>query len=253
MKIHEYYKLTAKASLNGSMAALIPATIIIGGNLLYLRNREIMGFSVPFLLYSLVCFQIYLFRMKQSMTIEENMVTSRKPNQTLFEANNLLVINQNLQAPSVLFFFPDGQLAGKFEKYRCKDFLLFKRSKLYVLCNQSDQILGYYKIKGSKKIEVFNDLHTYLGCFEITKKGKKELLDASGKFIGAVEGASFFMDERISDNHERLLIRLQKGWMPVEWSNLFPEPNTPVLSFSKPISDKEKLLRMSFLVHEFLI
>jgi hypothetical protein len=61
------------------------------------------------------------------------------------------------------------------------------------------------------------------------------------------------MDERMNDNHGRQLIRLQKGWMPVEWSNLFPEPNTPVLSFSKSISDKEKLLRMSFLVHEFLI
>jgi hypothetical protein len=253
MKIHEYYKIKAKVSLNGSIAALIPAILIIGWNLLYFRNREIMGFSVPFLLYSLICFQIYLFRMKQSISIEENMFTSRKLYQTLFEAKDLLVVNLNIQVPIIFLFFPDGRLAGKLKKYRRKELILFTRSDLYVLCDQSDQILGFYKIKGSKKIEVFNDLHTYLGCFEISKKGKKELLDAAGKFIGAVEGVSFFMDERMNDNHERQLIRLQKGWMPVEWSNLFPEPNTPVLSFSKPISDKEKLLRMSFLVHEFLI
>jgi hypothetical protein len=253
MKIHEYYQTTAKVSLNGSIASLFPAILIVGSNLSFFHNKEIMALTLPFLIYSLICFQIYLFRIKQSVTIEENMTISRKLHQNLFEARHLLVVYLNTQFPRVLLYFPDGHLAGELKKYRGGKSTLFNRSKLYVLYNYSDQIQGFFKINGSKKIEVFNVKNTYLGCFEKTKKGKEEFLNASGKYIGEVEGAPFFMDERIYDNVEQQLIRLRRGWMPVEWSRLFPDPNTPVLTFSEPISEKEKLLRMSFLINEFFI
>jgi hypothetical protein len=41
--------------------------------------------------------------------------------------------------------------------------------------------------------------------------------------------------------------------MPVEWSSVFPEPNTPVLSLSENLTEKDKLLRMSFLINEYFI
>lgn len=71
--------------------------------------------------------------------------------------------------------------------------------------------------------------------------------------MGAVEGSSIFMDEKVFTQENRPIGRLRRGWMPLEWSELFPEPNTPVLSFTEVMSEKDKLLRMSFIVNEYFI
>jgi hypothetical protein len=252
MKIHEYYQNTARLSLNDSILALLPAILIVVGNLSFFHNKEIMLLTIPFLFYSLISFQVYLFRLNQSFSIERNITSSREFYQTLFEARHLLVVFLNTQFPRVLLYFPDGHLAGELRKYCGKRIPLFNRIKIYALYNDADEILAFYKIKG-KKIEAFNEKNSFLGYFERTKKGKKELQDASGKFIGAIEGSSFYMDERIYDNGANQVGRLRRGWMPLEWSSFFPEPNTPVLTFSEQLSEKEKLLRMSFLINEYFI
>lgn len=82
---------------------------------------------------------------------------------------------------------------------------------------------------------------------------KKELMDQSGKYIGMVEGAKAFMDVHVYDRKNQEVGRLRRGWMPMEWSPLFPEPNTPVLSIRESMSESEKLLRMSFLINEFFV
>ena len=56
MKINEYYRDTANLNLNGSIAALIPAIIIVAGNLFFIKNNEIMILMIPFLIYSLDLF-----------------------------------------------------------------------------------------------------------------------------------------------------------------------------------------------------
>jgi hypothetical protein len=84
-------------------------------------------------------------------------------------------------------------------------------------------------------------------------KSKKELLDETGRFIGAVEGSPFFMDEHVVDTSKKTVGHLRRGWMPLEWSKFFPEPNTPVLTFSESLTNKDKLLRMSFLINEYFI
>jgi hypothetical protein len=61
------------------------------------------------------------------------------------------------------------------------------------------------------------------------------------------------MDEKVLDPSRQQVGRLRRGWMPLEWSNRFPESNTPVLSFSEGFSEKDKLLRMAFLINEFFI
>lgn len=253
MKIFEYYQTIAKVSLNGSIAALIPAILILGGNLLLFHNQQIMGLTIPFLIYSLICFQIYLLRMKQSFMIKENMPAKRIPYQSLFKARHLLVVYLNIQFPRIVLYFPDGMPAGELRKYRDEGSTILNRTRIYALYNQTNQIKGFYKIIGNKKIEVFNDKNAYLGCFDKTVNGNGEFLNASGKIIGQGEGALFFMDECNCDNAGQQVIKLRRGWMPVEWSSFFPDPNTPVLTFLKPISEKEKLLRMSFLINEFFI
>jgi hypothetical protein len=78
-------------------------------------------------------------------------------------------------------------------------------------------------------------------------------LDESGESIGSVEGSRYFMDERVLSKTRQQVGQLRRGWMPVEWEGRFPESNTPVLSLAENLSEKDKLLRMSFLINEFFI
>ncbi|MEH7547599.1 hypothetical protein V7306_17555, partial [Neobacillus vireti] len=115
------------------------------------------------------------------------------------------------------------------------------------------------ELKGRKvlKIDVFDRNQDFLGRFEKRnigfRKAKKELFDHTGRFIGEIEGYSVFMDELVYDHGEHQVGRLRRGWMPIEWSPLFPEPNTPVLSLKEGLSEKDKLLRMSLLINEYFI
>jgi hypothetical protein len=97
----------------------------------------------------------------------------------------------------------------------------------------------------------------FVGCYEKEKlswlKSKIEMMDENGHFIGVVEGSAYYMDERVYNQSSQQVGRLRRGWMPVEWSSVFPEPNTPVLSLSENLTEKDKLLRMSFLINEYFI
>lgn len=259
MKIYEYYRNAANARLNGSMAALVPAIIIVCGNLSFFQNKVMMLGIIPFLFYSFINFQIYLSKLNQSMIIEKNMDMKKEIKKTLFEVKQLLIVYLDILSPSLLLFFPDGYLAGKIQKTK-KPRSIFNRNKTYTLTNTADEILATFKVRGRKKvkIEVFSGANVYLGCYEKTKqpvlqKDKKELLDSTGRYIGAVKGSALFMDEQIFDNRNEIVGRLRRGWMPLEWSSCFPDPNTPVLSLWDGFSEKDKLLRLSMLINEYFI
>lgn len=259
MKIHEFYRGSANITLNGSIAALVPAIIIGVGNLYYFQNKQIMLLMIPFIIYSLISFQIYLYRVKQSVSIERTMTQLQSYYQNIFEAKHLVVVFMNHQQPSLHLFFPDGHQAGMIKKYKQKGFRLFRKSRIYALYNKQEQTVGFYKIKQSKRlvVEVYDRNMNFVGCYEKEKiswlKEKKEMIDESGHNIGAVEGSAYYMDERVYNQSRQQVGRLRRGWMPLEWSGVFPEPNTPVLSLSETLSEKDKLLRMSFLINEYFI
>jgi hypothetical protein len=259
MKINEYYRYTANLNLNGSIAALIPAVMIVAGNLSFIKNKEIMILIIPFLIYSLICFQIYLFRIRQSISINRKMAKSERNLQSFFEARNLLVLFLNTNSSRLLFYFPDGHLAGMIKRFHGKGLKKISLSKIFALYNLDNEAVGYFKVSGKKKIkiEVFDYKRKYLGRFEKRRlnwrTNKKELLDSKGRYIGAIEGSSAFMDEQVNTGHPIPDGRLRRGWMPIEWSPLFPEPNTPILTLKETLSEEDKLLRMSFIINEYFI
>jgi hypothetical protein len=259
MKIHEFYRGSANITLNGSIAALVPAIIIGVGNLYYFQNKQIMLLLIPFIVYSLVSFQIYLFRMKQSISVERSMPHLQSYYQSIFEARHLVTVFMNHQQPCLHLFFPDGHQAGMIKKHKQRGFFLFRKPRIYALYNNQEMAVGFYKIKQLKRlvIEVYDRNMNFLGCYEKEKiswlKSKKEMIDESGHRIGSVEGSRYFMDERVLNQSGQQVGRLRRGWMPVEWSGRFPEPNTPVLSLSETLSEKDKLVRMSLLIHEYFI
>jgi len=259
MKINEYYRDTANMNLNGSIAALVPTTIIIIGNLTVLKHREIMLLALPFMIYSLLSFQVYLFRMRQSNMIRRNMIDSKDISTSIFSARHLLLLYKNSQFSSLFIYFPDGQMAGQIKRFRGTGMERLKRSRTYALYNVEDQAIGYFKLKGRKelKMDIFDRNKEFLGRFEKKhlgfKKVKKELYDRTGRIIGEIEGSSVFMDEHIFDNSQHEVGRLRRGWMPIEWSPLFPEPNTPILSLKEGLTEEDRLLKMSLLINEYFI
>lgn len=261
MNIDRYYRDIAQISLNGSIAALLPAIGIILGNILVFRHEEIMLLSIPFIFYSFVQFQLYLYRFKQSSTIHQVLEHSKKPSRSFFAASELLVFYLSTPAPQLFLYFPDGSLAGVVHARPGKRLAFFGNSKTYVLVNPNKQIMGLFKITKDRKrtISVYDASNFYLGNFEVSKRGfifqkaKSEVVDSTGRFVGAVEGARLYMDERLLDNRNHSIGRLRRGWMPLEWSLLFPEANTPVFTLSPNLSENEKLLRYALLINAYFI
>ncbi len=259
MKIHEFYKDTANVHLNASIIALVPPIIIVIGNLSFFQNMQIMMLPIPFFVYSMISFQFYLFRKKQSISIGRYMPASESYYQSLFESRHLLVVFMSTFSSKVYLYFPTGHLAGTIRKYREKGMNVFRKPTIYALYSLDNEVIAFYKISGKKltMIEVYNQNKEYLGCFEKEKgalrKSKKSLLGENGEFIGVVEGSRYFMDEQVFNESSQQVGRLRRGWMPVEWRYLFPESNTPVLSLAENLNDKDKLLKMSLLINEYFI
>ena len=154
MKINDFYRGSANITLNGSIAALVPAILIGVGNIYFFQNKQIMLLTIPFVVYSIINFQIYLFKMKQSISIERNLTKSQSRYHNIFEARHLVVVFMNHQQPCVHFYFPDGHHAGMIKKYKQKGFFLFKRPRIYALYNNLEQTVGFYKIKKLRRLYI---------------------------------------------------------------------------------------------------
>lgn len=256
MKINDYYREAADISLNGGLIALFPVFLILMGNLFTINNQEIMVFTIPFFFYSVICFQLYLFRKNQAITIRRTMAASDSlgKQKSLFEASHLLVLITTAFSRTVHLYFPDGHLAGTLKKCSGSRF-----QKTFALSNLYEERIAYFRVKRKRtiKIDVFDKNNVYIGSFERKqlswRKKQKLLLNGEGRCVGEIEGSSVYMDEKAVNQSRRHIARLRRGWMPVEWSHLFPEPNTPVLSFTGGLSENDKLLWMSFLIYEYFV
>lgn len=259
MKIDKYYRDAGKIYLNGSIASLFPAGLIIIGNFSIFHNRGLMFWTLPFLIYSLINFQFSLWRNQQSNGISKNLHRQSRRDDSIFQSEHLLVFKENTYRPCLLLFFSDGRLAGTITNFRDRGMGFFNTAKKFALYDFSGSLLGFYMVKGkqSLKIAAFDHNHKYIGCFARRKytrqKAKKELLDEQGRFVGTVKGSLFFMDEHFVDSDNRELGRLRRGWMPLQWSGVFPEPNTPVLTLSPNLSQQDKVLQLSYLIYEYFL
>lgn len=251
MNIDRYYRETAKINLNSSVAALFPAIIIVIANVLFLKQDKIMLFSIPFIFYSFVLFQLHIRRLNQAVSIKRELKKFKKGSLSIFTARQLLVFFQNTTVPRLFLFFPNGSLAGSIHAVKGKGYF-------YTLMNAENEIIGFYKvIKNSYySIEVYDKDHNYLGSLIKKQLGsllKKEVVDASGEYVGSVEGSRMFMDEHMLDKHDHVVGRLRQGYMPLEWDSLFPDANTPIFSIKRCLSKEGTLLQFSLLINEYFI
>ncbi|NHM29357.1 hypothetical protein [Neobacillus terrae] len=260
MKIYEYYRDSANLTLNGGLLALFPAMFIVLGNILILHQKILMLLCIPFIVYSVLSYQLYRNKTRDGKSIKKNMLSKGTSYPHLFCSQHLLVLFLPAITPSVKLFYPDGNLAGEISPISRKLSDFMNSTRRYILTDQNSSVRGSYRVKNNNSlvIEVWNEMGEYAGKYQKRKrpgfkKVKKELFEGNGCFLAEIKGAAFFMDEQIIMPDNESIGRLRRGWMPVEWSSIFPDSNTPVLTLNPNKNSNINLLAISVLINEFFI
>lgn len=251
MNIQEFYKRTALASLNASLASLVPPFMFILYGIIVAPNRNFVFLIIPFLIYSLICYHYYLLNDQRS---KEVLTMQNKSNVDLLFNMDQMVITF-LPAPSLrmLMFDSNGKLAGEIKDFQFRSFRWFLPyfldnafKKKYGLFNESNQLIGSFIIKRNQII-IMDIKGTPISIihYEHSKSNSSYIFAAEGKKV-QVKYSSFFTDYQFFIN-ELSIGRLRKGWMPVEWGNHFKDPNSPILTFGHQLSAEEKILMFAIL------
>lgn len=217
MTIQELYLKLAKRGLHIS---LFFCSLAIIGVLLAL-NIPFPIAIFPFMLLSVCYFFIHLYywhRAKKMVPLDLA---------TVFPANHYLIENH---APNYYFFLPNGLLyqAITLQKLNSGQQVTFmskesnKRTYTLIRKKRSEQMITH---NGHVMLRF---LHAKDHILHDGSMNRNTILV---RFNG-MNGLSFYKNERI-------IARLQKGWMPLDWLHLF-RLNTPVLTFYEPVNDLEK-------------
>lgn len=263
MNIDRFYRDSAKISLNGSIAALIPAILLVIVNIFIFEKDILMFLATPFIFYSIVLFQIYRVRYKYYVTCNQRLLQQANSERSLLTDSHFLIQSLNTGSATLFLYCPDGSLAGTMSTVRSKEGFFLKKANEFILKGANDEVVARYVVKGKSQtrieIEVYDEEDTYLGILEkvsemsLFKQAKKEVVDSTGKVTGTVEGSRMFMDEVLVNQNNQQIGRLRRGWMPLDWSDLFPDANTPVFSLSNCLSERERWLHFSLLVDQYFI
>ncbi|PLR81012.1 hypothetical protein CVD25_06970 [Bacillus canaveralius] len=253
MTIHQYYKHSAATSLNGSLLFLIPPGLMLGISLWLNIQLPILALVAPFLLLSFFSYQKHLLLEEQSRS--SAFTFNDEPQQGKHALNEDQLLLTFLPAPSLrmLLFNPDGILAGeikdlRFWKWRwlLPYFLDKSIPAQYGFYNGNNQLAAIIKLK-KKEIIVTDSDQTEM--VRIKRNSLKSFhIDMNGEKINIhLTGSTAFTDIRYVWTDRTPEVILRKGWMPLEWSKQFKDPNTPVLTFHSKDSQKKRLAMFSLL------
>ncbi|MBP2239459.1 hypothetical protein J2Z40_000012 [Cytobacillus eiseniae] len=231
MNIQQFYKKTASLSLSVSLGALIPPFFLILFGIMIIQDGRIVLIALPFLLYSFFCYQYYLICDKRSTAITVNSF-ERKSDVTLLESEQVLIHFLPSLSFRMLLFGNYGQLLGEVKnmnKWSISGLLpSFINRKRYGLYNELNELIAIFHLK-KNQIEIETKECTKIMIWEQKKSQTELIYQINGETL-IVNRAKLFMDYQFHLEKQKIG-RLQKGWMPVEWSSKFKDPNTPVLSF----------------------
>jgi hypothetical protein len=248
MSIRQYYQQTAYINLNGSIISAIILTLISAASLLFSWNIPLFLVAVPFLFFVFLHYNRFILYKNKFEESED--AIHRYSDKELFEQNHLLLAFAPAPAIRLLFFTPDGMLAGELRELQTKNYRWFlpyfadKRIKKnfgiydstgkllgslveeryrYTIQNEQNEVIGMYFPRGKNKGNI--------GSAVLSGAGKLEIEKSSG----------FIREYKIIRDNRKLTARLQKGWMPLEWNRLFKDSQTPVLTFDYTVGKAERL------------
>lgn len=261
MNIQQYYRYAAHVALNGSLAAFVPIVLILCGGIYFSINLPLLLIVLPFFVYSLICYQIYLIQQNRSNEVSEITLHA----QTLTEANNLFITF--LPAPSLrmLLFDEKGLLVGEVRDKRFwwwRWFLPYFIDRLfqrwYGLYDGQNELIGYYRINDRMQtVTIFNVDRQEVGVF-CQQREKANPIKQKGFITSAeknkkihVESSVLYPNIMLRNEQGTVIGKLIKGYMPLEWGKLFQDANTPYIALSEDLDEGEKILILGMLTGYF--
>jgi hypothetical protein len=259
MTIRQYYQETASINLNGS--------IVSGGMLLIMLSVSmLLSWNIPFLVVAVPFLSISFYQYIRYRLYRSRSESCKKPKPLfhkteLFTHNDLLISFYPAPAVRLLFFTPDGMLAGELKEAKVSK---WRWLMPYFLDRQVPKKIGIYgygdKLQGwllydGKEVKMVSEHNEVIGFYYPHKKADGSngiaLLTGGRKLIcGNLSGMEA---ELLFKNKEGITAsKLQKGWMPLEWTHYFKDANTPVLTFDYSLSAPERMAVFAALAHHYL-
>lgn len=248
MDIQKVFLRQAHLYLNSSLVVLIPGVIFILLNILLFSKDILMVFVLPFLVYSLFLFQNYLLNYKRFLFSAGKIEKLDKPD---FFSSNQYLLYFAKEENELLFLHPTGVMLGKIiEKKTQNTFNL--ESKLYpkefILVDFNENYLStFFWTKDT--IDNYQKEYGYVGSLSYEKE--RTFTKLSGEEVGISKCEPTFFDDYIKNNHDQVVLRVRKGWMPLKYQELFQNPNQPLLTLSPGLEEREKLFYFSLLIKKF--
>ncbi|UAC49857.1 hypothetical protein K6959_08850 [Bacillus aquiflavi] len=251
MNIQQHYRQNAVSSLNGGLAAFIPAILIVILTIKLGDFYQTFLFTIPFLTYSIgsyVLFLQYDYKAKQVCWQESD----KKTPSLLTGTDFLLTFNPDLSL-HILIFHQNGILVGEIKEMKTTG---IKERKKYALYDERGEIKGIYHLKRRKRKEsyFYDARYNLIGMYEEKNyyfKKTSTLIDEKGVKCYQVNHESGCADFSVLKKNEKKLANLKIGWLPLEWGKRFKDSNTPVLTFHHQATAKEKIIIFGYLANHF--
>ncbi|MFB6466165.1 hypothetical protein ACE38V_04995 [Cytobacillus sp. Hz8] len=252
MNIRQYYRQSAVMSLNASLISLVPIILIVIGFSLFPSGLLLILSSIPFFIYSFICFQNYQLQNKR---FEETMDFGEMddPAEVLDQSQWFIAF---LPAPSLrmVLFEPKGRMVGEIKDiqfWKIRWFLPYWIDrfipKKYGVYNHQQQFIGKILIK-KRKIQLWKPQEEFSANLYCTDyNGKKESWSFEEK-IFSTHKEWLLTDVRYQVEHLGEVARLKKGWMPKGCEKYFKDANTPIFSMQKELKKEDKLILLGLLV-----
>nr|WP_295975512.1 hypothetical protein [uncultured Bacillus sp.] len=253
MNIRQYYEQRAATSLNAGLAALIPPILILFYSIVVAQYFQLLILVIPFLIYSLYCYQGYLLNRRRSFSAHKATIENKVEDSHLLVESDILLAF--LPAPSlrILLFNPFGVKIGELRDH---SFFLLRWfvpffidrffNRTFSLYDQQKQQLYLYQLH-KERLEIFtaDNVLLYTIYIERTRKRKEFFLEDVSVILKKNGIPACFSFETIE---KKELGRIQSGVMPVEWGKRFADPNTPILSFPESTEIKERIQLFALLI-----
>ncbi|MCM3573821.1 hypothetical protein M3172_11545 [Mesobacillus subterraneus] len=247
MSIRQYYQQTAYISLNGSIISAGLLTMMLAASLLFSWNLPLFLVAIPFLILVFLHYNRFILYKNKSEESEE--AFHRYDDKQLFEQNHLLIAFAPAPAVRLLFFTPDGMMAGELRETTIRRYRWFIP---YFADKRIMKEIGIYDCKGNLQGKLKQERYSYkllnaqddvMGMFFPKKNAKMAIGSAvfgRGK-LKIEKSPGLTSDFKFIQEDGNTTARLQKGWMPLEWSRFFKEANIPVLTFDYEMGQAERL------------
>lgn len=255
MKIKNYYHYAAMTSINASIVALIPPFLLVCVAVVLKQNHSILLFTLPFILYSFISYQIFLVNKHR---IEDSKGAVIAEEEESVDSPSFAL--QFLPAPSLrmLLFRQNGQLSGevtdtypKKVRWVLPYFIDQFFSTAYTFSKPNGEVLYTFIQKGNHVQVIREGANKCIG--NIQKKSSKRyvietIMETKEVFI---QSSSFFTDVRFYDSRGDLLARVRRGFLPRKWDKHIKDANTPMLTFNDQLTDLEKVFLLAILTKIF--